>query len=207
MIYELNITSQDMYQAGVREAEQVARVYACSQSVHVNKCMEAVQRSLSDVQQIDYQTGFLTHILVFVKGSYSNHLVKCEHKEQPSRCATNEAYLKLIPRLTSLFLKLNHELEDAPTTDDYKEFHSKIDDLISRVNSLQLGQEILFEQTIEELKELKESTFDRRKDMRQTTLGKITDMVLAGMISTELANTFSQSLLQVLGKQLIIQTS
>lgn len=132
-----------------------------------------------------------THKLIFLnrlrdnsKVEYEKHLPICKvTKGEADRCSINEFYEALIFFLTEEMYSINETLPETEFSLEEREDLAKIElTVIDHLKHLQLGQEIIYEDLKEEIKDLKNFLFLNKKNWTQLLMGKLTDMVAGGVI-------------------------
>lgn len=147
-----------------------------------------VKRTIGRIEDITYsidsvldQTHFLTAVLESNQEKYKEHLVDCT---SPESCQTNlgheelDYYLK--QELNKLGISAN---EDSFTIDELEAADSKLDKILEELNSLKNGQEVIYEDLRAEIEELRNLYFLGKKNWRQLFKGKISEMIVSGIIS------------------------
>lgn len=121
----------------------------------------------------------------------TKHEEKCPHG---GNCAFSKNYHKAFyfidQELSELGIRLN---DDHFTFDEQFERDQKIDTILEEIEKLRKGQEIIYDDLYEEIKELKSMYFLKKKNWSQLFLGKLTDLTINGL-NQELANRILKSL-------------
>ena len=126
------------------------------------------------------------------KIEYDNHMLVCKTKDN---CSINEFYEN-----TLFFLQEElEELEEKLTPEDFTKIQRKtINDtlqfIVEDLNKIKLGQELTYNDLLEEFEELKDLYYLRKKNWMQLFQGKVTGMVAGGVIS----ETVSKEIVKIL---------
>lgn len=145
------------------------------------KVIDAAKDQADDIDnQID-KIKFLNIILEGNIKEYDLHKPKCTN---PEGCPTNFAHESiqyfLAQELSRLGVQLN---EDTFTVDDRHSSDSKLDKILKDLEELKTGHEIIYDDLVKEINELKELYFLGKKKWYQIFAGKCLDMTVSGIVS------------------------
>ena len=150
--------------------------------------VQNIQHQLLEYRKTPHKLEFLHHITFKVKVDYDKHIQVCTTK--PPKVCGIDRYFE-----DSLFFIQQEidELNDDLGISDFNEFdkvkHSGamvmvVDDL----RQLKLGQEVLYDDILSELNELKQYYFLEKSSWKQMLLGKLMEMIAKGVISEAVSN-------------------
>ena len=153
-----------------------------------------VRSELYEYRKDIYKLEFIEHLINRIKGDYDNHLKVCKAKKRED-CFNNVFYEN------TLFF-LQEEIEDIEGTLDSTEFNlierdhlsSAINQILSDLGKIKIGQQITYDDLSDELLELKDYYYLNKRNWTQLFLGKMTEMIAAGAIS----ETVSKELIEVI---------
>jgi hypothetical protein len=116
-----------------------------------------------------------------VKEKYEEHLPKCNSKED---CPHNFFYESLMFFLNEMRLRLSENLSAEDFKDeDVIRYRTGIDEIIAKLNEIQLGQQITYDDFAEQFEEMKSYFFMSKNSWNSMLVGKFVEMVCAGVIS------------------------
>lgn len=135
---------------------------------------------------------FLNIHIDLVNEEYQKHLKTCTNREN---CSENERAETLIfylqQELVNLGIQINN---DTFTYDEKAEKDSQLEDILKQFNELKAGQQLIYDDILKEIQELKELYFLGKKKWHQLLAGKIVEMTAGGIIS----ETISKDLLSMI---------
>ena len=151
--------------------------------------VDEVKNTLYDYRKTSHKIEFLDTVMNLTKQEYDEHMLICK---TPLTCGKNKFYEN------SLFF-LQEEVEDLeqqlPATEltrvQKQEASVTLDAFVADLNNLKFGQQVTYEDLMQEFKDLREFLYLDKKNLTQLLLGKITEMTAGGMVS----ETVSKSLL------------
>lgn len=158
-----------------------------------------------------YENQEWLNLLKNIKSRYEKsneeHLKICK-AEVPTECNTNKWYIQVLYFLQKDIENIEKQVATSKPSNsefsvkDMKETNYRIDGILSELEKLKMGQEIIWTDVMSELNELKEMYYLKKKAWRQILAGKLFEMVTAGVISEtvskkiiELVNPVADSLL------------
>lgn len=138
---------------------------------------------------------YLTVVSSYITKETTNHAKECHN---PKSCGTSkrhrEATFFVQQMLEEYGIGINND--QVFTFDEKYENNKKLDALIEDVQKLKDGQEIIYEDLLKEIEELKNLYFIGKKNWYQNLAGKSFEMVASGVVS----ETVSKTLLAIAGK-------
>lgn len=153
--------------------------------------VDKVKLLLYDYRKISHKIEFVDTIMNQMKQEYDEHIPVCKN---PTDCGKNKFYEN------ALFF-LQEEVEDLeqqlPATEfsriQKQETSAALDALVADLNSLKAGQQITYDDLMQEFKDLRDFLYLDKDNFTQLILGKITEMAAGGIVT----ETVSKSLLDV----------
>ncbi|MCF6352512.1 MAG: hypothetical protein L3J06_05845 [Cyclobacteriaceae bacterium] len=138
--------------------------------------------------------SYLTVISAFVLEESNKHSEECT---RPKNCTTSkrhrEATFFINQMLEEYEIGINND--QVFSFDEKYENNRKLDSLIEEVQKLRTGQEIIYDDLIKEIEELKNLYFIGKKNWYQNLAGKSFEMVASGVVS----EAISKKLLTIAG--------
>lgn len=130
--------------------------------------------------QID-KIKFLNFHINWVDEEYQKHLEGCT---SPNDCQTNEDAETLIFYLQQELKALGVELnEDTFVYQEKINADLKLEDILKKLEEVQLGNQIIYDDLLKEFEELKSLYFLGKKKWHQLLAGKVVEMSVGGIIS------------------------
>lgn len=180
-----------------RQAEDFYKYKAGDISAHNYKdLVHRVKDELLEYPKTQHQVEFLARVIVILKKEYDQHEDVCNAKVKEN-CRMGNAYQN------ALFF-LQEELEELETTlqDDYftfserKNINTSLEQILTKVNEIQLGQKITYDDIFDEIEDLKSYYYLSKKHWIEMLLGKLTNMIASGVVS----ETASKKVVEVIQK-------
>lgn len=135
---------------------------------------------------------FLNFHINWVDEKYQKHLKTCTN---PNNCQINEDAETLIfylqQELKSLGIELN---EDTFTYEEKIDKDEQLKEILKKLEEVKLGNQIIYDDLLNEIQELKGLYFLGKKKWNQLLAGKIVDMTVGGIIS----ETISKDLISLI---------
>lgn len=143
--------------------------------------IQLVNQELVHYSQFSHKVQFIETVMCEVKKEYNEHLSDCTSIED---CPYNLFYERVIFFLNEL--RLNHS--ENLTEQEFKEvdiirYRTGIDEILNKLNEIQLGQQFTYDDFYDQFEELKTYFFINKKSWNQMLGGKLLEMVAAGVIS------------------------
>jgi hypothetical protein len=159
----------------------------------------SVRDSVNDIKLLTYdfdskldKIKFLSFHIDWVSEKYQEHLKVCHDPDSCSDNENNETFLFYIQQeLKSLGVKVD---EDTFTFEEKNFSESKLDQILKYFEEIKLGNQIIYDDILKEIQELKDLHFLGKKKWYQLLAGKITEMTIGGVIS----ETVSKDLISVI---------
>jgi hypothetical protein len=168
--------------------------------------IDNLKSKLYKYSRIPDKIAFIEECLIKIREAKDEHLVTCTN---PLKCHEVASYDNMI-FFTEQELEDNGiSNKDILSTSDSITLTSKLDDLIAElrnlqndVDSLKVGQQITYDDFIEQFENLKKQTYLDKKTWRQVFIGKLFEMTLSGVIS----DTLSKKIMELFGDVLSTDT-
>lgn len=161
------------------------------------RLIEQLDSELYEIDDTLDKIKFINIVLEKNNLEFENHKLECNN---PSNCNENYAYeniaYDLNKDLKSLGVKIS---EDAFTSDEKRETELNLEQMLS---DLKNGQEVIYEDLMKEINDLRELYFLGKKTWMQLLLGKGVDMVASGIISETVSKGIIKSVENTLPKLL-----
>jgi hypothetical protein len=140
-----------------------------------------VKFEIGQYSQISHKIQFLETVMFQTKLEYEEHLQKCTSIEN---CSINFYYESVIFFLN----EIRNDLKKHLSKEDFNEsdilrYKTGIDDILIKLNDLQLGQQLTYDDFIEQFDEMKSYFYLNKKTWNQILTGKLLEMVAAGVVS------------------------
>jgi hypothetical protein len=173
-----------------KQAEKFSRFNLNSSEIY-HDFIGLVKFEISQYSQISHKIQFLETVMFEAKHEYGEHLPKCTSIEN---CTENLYYESVIFFLN----ELRHELSKNLTKEDFGEidilrYKTGIDEVLTKINELQLGQQLTYDDFSDQFEEMKSYFYMNKKTWNQMLIGKILEMVAAGVVS----ETLSQEIVEI----------
>jgi hypothetical protein len=147
---------------------------------HHKGALESVSEELDSFDSGLDKIKFINIVIEANNETFKSHKVKCTNPECTQEFEHGNIQYFLTQELNRLGIHLN---EDTFTDEEREKSESKLDKILTSVNDLKMGQEIIYEALIKEINDLRELYFLGKKKWHQLFLGKCVDMVASGIVS------------------------
>ncbi|SHM43017.1 hypothetical protein [Flavobacterium chilense] len=137
---------------------------------------------------------FLSTSRDLIQEMYDEHFQDCKEKEN---CDTLKWHLKSIFYITNLLedYSISSSKENLFTKSERDVYSEKLDTIISEIETLKKGHEVIYDGISEEIEELKNLFYLGKKNWKQIIAGKAIEMAVGGVVS----ETISKDLIQLSG--------
>lgn len=149
----------------------------------------------NDLYGVDSESDKLSYLTIVLEANdlaYNDHLKVCTY---PEGCTINEAHeavnYYLQQELNKIGVKTN---EDAFTREEKETLTDYLDKFASDLKDLKDGQQVIYEDLLEEIEELKKWFLMGKKNWRQLAVGKVGEMIVGGVISESTAKPLLSTL-------------
>lgn len=163
-----------------KQAEKFV-MFKMSYSKPYQEFVGQVKIEINQYSQIPHKIQFLETVMFEAKKEYEEHLPNCTALET---CPQNLFYESVIFFLNEERQNLSRDL----TTEEFKEsdilrYKTGIDEILEKLNKLELGQQLTYDDFSEEFEEMKSYFYMNKKTWQQMLAGKLLEMVGAGVVS------------------------
>jgi hypothetical protein len=160
-----------------------------------NRLENLIAQSISTADDIENpldSVKFLTKVLEKNEEKYQEHLKGCTNK---NGCPENLGHEKIAYKLTKELKRYNKNglTDDIFTTEEKEQADSKLDKILSHLQTIKDGQEIIYN----DIAELKELHFLGKKNWKQLAVGKLTGVVAAGVIEEATAKDLLEGITEL----------
>jgi hypothetical protein len=135
---------------------------------------------------------FLNIHLDLTNDEYNKHLLVCTNPEQ---CQENIDYESIAyflrQELENLDVTIN---EDTFTVEEKNKEDEKLDRILRDMQELKLGHQIIYDDLLSEINELRELYFLGKKKWHQMLAGKFVDMAVSGVVSETISKQIIESI-------------
>ncbi len=150
-------------------------------SYNYEPVISSIRIKILDYHKIVHRVIFMNELQLIIKKIYEKHLIECLN---PENCEKNAFYENLLFFINEDIQQLESQISSADfTPEEAIEVNKLSTEIIDRIKSLQLGHEIIYEDVIKEINEMKEFLFLNKKNWVQILSGKLTEMIASGIIS------------------------
>lgn len=160
-------------------------LYKYRESNNYEEFIQELRWQLNEYHKDSHKLEFIDFIIHLLKTNYEKHLETCRFKDGDRlKCSQNEGYEN------SLFFAQNEKdkiLEIiSPEEFNFTERESvskQLGQILESLNKIELGQEITYDDLSKEFESMKEYFYLEKKPWSQMFVGKLSEMVAAGVIS------------------------
>lgn len=154
--------------------------------------MSKIKREISNIDSQFDKVKFINIHLELVNEKYLEHLSECKN---PQTCPTNFEYESISYFLKQELLKYGIDLSnDTFTIEEKRIKDDKLDKILQEIQELKLGNQIIYDDLLVEITELKELYFLGKKKWHQIFAGKFVDMAVSGVVSETVSKKIIESL-------------
>ncbi len=145
--------------------------------------IEDVRLRLYDYHKDIHKIQFLERLIIRFKIDFDNHMEVCSVTPK-SECLENQIFEHVIFFLQEEMDELDENLDSKYFNENYREsLNSGIQEISERLQRVEGGQEVTYNDIMEELEDLKNLYFLSKKNWVEMFIGKFSSMVAGGMIS------------------------
>ena len=163
-----------------KQAEKFSK-YNLDSNKSYQEFLQLINQELLQYSQFSHKVQFIETIMFEVKKEYDEHLPNCNSKED---CRYNLFYESVIFFLNELRLGHSENLTDLEFKEaDIIRYRTGIDDILKKLNEIQVGQQFTYDDFSDQFEELKNYFFINKKSWNNMLAGKLLEMIAAGVIS------------------------
>lgn len=165
------------------QADQFIRNYGKINPNVYNEFIEAIRMKLYDYHKDIYKIQFVEYVILRFKQSYDDHELKCTILPKEN-CTEKKVYENILFFLQEELEELEANLDEVYFNKPYRESLDKsMNEILARFDKLDLGQQITYDDLFNEIQELKSFYFLNKKNWLEMLTGKLSTMVVGGIIS------------------------
>jgi hypothetical protein len=158
------------------------------------KLISELESQLYNYNKESDKLKFVTIVSQYVQEESEKHAKVCQN---PTTCPTSQSHREANFFINQMLEEYgiginNHEVF---TSEEKVENDRKLDELLKEIEKLRMGQEIIYDDLINEIEELKNLYFIGKKNWYQNLAGKSLEMVASGVVS----ETVSKKLISIAG--------
>ncbi len=146
--------------------------------------IQELRWELDEYNKASHRLEFIDRIQTLLKKNYDNHLQTCNYPNDRLECRFNKSYEN------SLFFVQNEKenlIQELDTNDflpqQRESINESLEQILKDLRTIKLGQEVTYDDLLEEMNELKEYYYLSKKPWTQLVIGKLSGMVAGGIIS------------------------
>ncbi|HEX5002672.1 MAG TPA: hypothetical protein VFW78_09245 [Bacteroidia bacterium] len=149
--------------------------------------IRAVRSQILEYHKSSHRLVFLNELMLLTRLKYDEHLKDCKKLET---CQFNKYCDDVLFFLNEEVEKINISIQPSDfNLEEKKQIQEFEVEVISHLKLLSLGQEIVYEDFIQEISELKEYLYLNKRNWMQLFSGKLLEMVAGGIIEEATAKS------------------
>lgn len=173
-----------------RQAEEFAKRKLKSSQPYQD-FVKLIKYELYEYSQTPHKIQFLETVMFKAKEKYDRHLPDCT---APDTCPTNFYYESVIFFLNEIRQDLSKELtKEEFQESDVLRYKTGIDEILTKLNNLELGQQLTYDDFKDEFEEMKSLFYMNKKSWKQMLAGKLVEMVASGVVSETVSKSIVES--------------
>ena len=154
--------------------------------------INTIRYSANDIDAKLDKIKFLSIHLDLVNEKYDKHLLSCTN---PENCKDNRDFESIAYFLRQELGRLDVPInEDTFTIEDKAIGEEKLDSILNKIEELKLGHQIIYDDLLHEINELRELYFLGKRKWHQILAGKFVDMTVSGVISESISKEIIDSI-------------
>jgi hypothetical protein len=174
-----------------KKAEDFAKYQFLSSQIDSDDIISSTRNKLYEIDNVLDKIKFLNIVLDTNSSKYDKHKKVCR---DPETCGINASHEEVTyflgQELSRLGVCIN---DDTFTVDDKMEAEDKLDKIISEIQTLKDGHQIIYDQLVNEITELKELYYLGKKKWYRQLIGTGAEMAVGGIIS----ETVSKKIIEI----------
>ncbi len=152
---------------------------------------KSIKYELYEYSQVSHKIQFLETVMFKAKEEYNRHLSVCKALDT---CPTNFYYESIIFFMNEIRRDLSKELtKDEFNESDVLRYKTGIDEILMKLNNLEIGQQLTYDDFKDEFEEMKSLFYMPKKSWKQMLAGKLVEMVASGVISETVSKSIVES--------------
>jgi hypothetical protein len=174
-----------------KQAEKFS-LYNLDSNKSYQEFIKLVNQELLQYSQFSHKVQFIETLMCEVRKEYEEHLPDCTSKDD---CDQNFYFESIIFFLNEIRTIQNKNLTEREFKEvDIIRYRTGIDEILNKLNELQLCQQFTYDDFSDQFEELKSYFFLNKKSWNQMLAGKLLEMVAGGVIS----ETVSKQIVEIL---------
>lgn len=173
---------------------QAGEFYKKKTTVYFNSYQDyvrEVKNELYEYSQTSHKIQFLEMVMFKAREEYDRHLPDCT---APNTYPTNFYYESVIFFLNEIRQDLSKELtKEEFQESDVLRYKTGIDEILAKLNNLELGQQLTYDDFKDEFEEMKSLFYMNKKSWKQMLTGKLVEMVASGVVSETVSKSIVES--------------
>lgn len=154
--------------------------------------IKKIKYGANDINSKLDKIKFLNIHLELVNERYDKHLLVCKNPELCQDNISNESISYFLKQeLESLNVRIN---EDTFTVNEKNYENDKLDQILKEIQELKLAHQIIYDDLLNEINELRELYFLGKKKWYQMLAGKFVDMAISGIVSESISKQIIESI-------------
>jgi len=146
--------------------------------------IQCVRSQLLEYRKETHKLEFVDHLMTLLKQDYDNHLKTCNFQKEKGQCPININYENSLFFIQNERDELIENLQGIEfTMPERNQINESVQKIIADLELIKMGQELTYDDLVDELNELKEFYFLNKKNWSQMFSGKLLEMVASGVIS------------------------
>lgn len=160
----------------------------------VRKFIKKVDERLWDYNVVSHKVIFLDYLVNEFRVALDKHSLKCNYRGN-GQCPEEEMYEDILFFLQNRIEVLEIDLEANELSNSQRyNIQETLDKILNDINLLKTGQQITYDDLMQEFEELRDNMHLNKKNWRELFVGKLSEMVAAGVIS----ETLSKSVVEIM---------
>ena len=178
-------------------AEEFVSDYLDNRQPNSKKIIDSVKNMIYEISSVSDRIKYLSIVLEGNSRVYEQHKLICT---KPVDCPNNFEHEAITYFLGQELIELGVVLDgDVFTKEEKREADDKLENVLSELQSLRDGQEIIYNQVVKEIEELKELYYLGKKKWYRQFMGTAVEMTVSGVIS----ETISKSIIESFKKNIL----
>jgi len=165
----------------IRKIADNFAIYNIRDNMDFNEVIQNVRSKLNDIDDHLHKIRFIKIILENNNAKYDLHKPHCT---APDRCEKNLAYESVAYYLMQELNRLGIKIDgDTFNQDEKSTADAKLDQILKDLGEVKAGNQIIYEDLLKEINDLKELYFLGKKRWYEIFVGKSIEMGISGIVS------------------------
>lgn len=172
-------------------AEDFVKYNICDGAPDQEKVVNDVRNKLFELHDEKDKVKYLNIVIEGNKMASNSHRLVCQNEN----CNTDFAHEYISYFLESELKKLGVSVnEDSFTSEDKSNANLKLEKIIEEIQTLKNGQQIIYDQVISEIEELRNLYYLGKKKWYRQYIGTMFEMTVSGMVSETVSKSIVESI-------------